>query len=225
MPMLRRRRRKSVRSLPRPPSRRCSKSSGHSCGSAALRSSPSSASPPASRPSTSSLRAGFRAVGSARSPVPPRRDARPSPWPCSPAPPPVAEASGTGGTGIAASSEGFVHIHRNVLGDTDPTGGVSDIDSTVHRWLNPVVRVVLTVSVHVAAAGVIQIKCRVACAVGITAALHNRIETHRVIRRFGVSRGTGDCSSGGRPHSGRPALREMRIAIQGHSTAFQPMAS
>ncbi|MEM9255315.1 MAG: spondin domain-containing protein [Pseudomonadota bacterium] len=63
-----------------------------------------------------------------------------------PAPPPVAEASGTGGTGVATVSEGFVHIHRNVLGDTDPEGGVSDIDSTVHRWLNPVVRIVLTVS-------------------------------------------------------------------------------
>ena len=63
-----------------------------------------------------------------------------------PAPPPVLEASGSGGTGVNATSEGFVHIHRNVLGDADPTGGMSDIDSTVHRWLNPVVRVVVTVN-------------------------------------------------------------------------------
>lgn len=63
-----------------------------------------------------------------------------------PAPPPVAAASGTGGTGVDAEAEGFVHIHRVVLGDTDLEAGFSDIDSTVHRWLNPVVRVVVTVS-------------------------------------------------------------------------------
>ncbi|TGD75715.1 hypothetical protein E4634_02215 [Mangrovimicrobium sediminis] len=63
-----------------------------------------------------------------------------------PAPPPVMATSGTGGTGVAADAEGFVHIHRGVLGDADPSGGVSDIDATVHRWLNPVVRVVVTVN-------------------------------------------------------------------------------
>lgn len=63
-----------------------------------------------------------------------------------PAPPPVMAASGTGGSGVDAAAEGFVHIHRNVLGDTDATGGMSDIDSTVHRWLNPVVRVTITVN-------------------------------------------------------------------------------
>ena len=55
-------------------------------------------------------------------------------------------ASGTGGTGVAvADANSNVHIHRNNLGDTDPMGGASDLDSTVHRWLNPVVRVVVTV--------------------------------------------------------------------------------
>ena len=63
-----------------------------------------------------------------------------------PAPGPVDEASGMNGTGIAATAEGFVHIHRNVLGDTDATGGASDIDAAVHRWLNPVVRVTVTVN-------------------------------------------------------------------------------
>jgi hypothetical protein len=63
-----------------------------------------------------------------------------------PAPPPVLAASGTGGTGIDASAEGYVHIHRNVLGDDNMTGGASDIVNTVHRWLNPVIRVVVTVS-------------------------------------------------------------------------------
>lgn len=63
-----------------------------------------------------------------------------------PAPPPVAASSGTGGTGVDATAEGFVHIHRNVLGDDNLTGGASDIVNTVHRWLNPVVRVVVTVN-------------------------------------------------------------------------------
>ena len=54
--------------------------------------------------------------------------------------------AGTGGTGAAAADANpNVHIHRNTLGDTDPTGGASDLDSRVHRWLNPVIRVVITV--------------------------------------------------------------------------------
>ncbi len=62
-----------------------------------------------------------------------------------PAPGPVDADSGTGGTGVAATVEGFVHIHRGVLGDTDSTGGISDIDSTLHRWLNPVAKIIITV--------------------------------------------------------------------------------
>lgn len=58
-----------------------------------------------------------------------------------PAPGPVDAASGNGGTGVNASIEGHVHIHRNVLGDFDNAGGTSDIDATVHRWLNPVARI------------------------------------------------------------------------------------
>ena len=54
--------------------------------------------------------------------------------------------SGTGGTGAAgADANTNVHIHRNTLGDTDGAAGASDLDSRVHRWLNPVVRVVVTV--------------------------------------------------------------------------------
>jgi hypothetical protein len=54
--------------------------------------------------------------------------------------------AGTNGTGSAAvDANSNVHIHRNVLGDTNATGGPSDLDSTVHRWLNPVLRVVVTV--------------------------------------------------------------------------------
>ena len=70
---------------------------------------------------------------------------------------PNATDVGTGGTGVAiqidngtladdpADREGAVHIHRNVLGDTDPNGGISDLDSRVHRWLNPVARVTIIV--------------------------------------------------------------------------------
>jgi len=55
--------------------------------------------------------------------------------------------AGTGGTGAAgADTNPYVHIHRGTLGDTDPNGGTSDLDSRVHRWLNPVVRVTLTVN-------------------------------------------------------------------------------
>ena len=54
--------------------------------------------------------------------------------------------SGTGGTGVAgADANTNVHIHRNTLGDTDSVAGASDLDSRVHRWLNPVVRVIVTV--------------------------------------------------------------------------------
>lgn len=71
-------------------------------------------------------------------------------------PPPTQPNLGTGGTGVSIESvggvldntdtaEGNVHIHRNVLGDTNPTGGRSDLDSTVHRWLNPVARMTITV--------------------------------------------------------------------------------
>ena len=38
-----------------------------------------------------------------------------------------------------------VHIHRGVLGDSDSSGGASDLDSRVHRWLNPVARLTINV--------------------------------------------------------------------------------
>jgi hypothetical protein len=53
--------------------------------------------------------------------------------------------SGTGATGVNAEIEGFVHIHRGVLGDTDSTAGVSDLDATKHRWLNPIATAIITV--------------------------------------------------------------------------------
>ncbi len=62
-----------------------------------------------------------------------------------PAPPPiVASGTGTGGSGVPGQAEGFVHVHRNVIGDLDANGGISDINAAVHRWLNPVARVTIT---------------------------------------------------------------------------------
>jgi len=56
-------------------------------------------------------------------------------------------SGGTGGTGAAsADNNKTVHIHRGVLGDTNASGGASDFDSRVHRWLNPVARVTITVA-------------------------------------------------------------------------------
>jgi len=52
---------------------------------------------------------------------------------------------GIGGTGVLATIEGYVHVHRGTLGDTDPSGGMSDLDSRIHRWHNPVAQVTVTV--------------------------------------------------------------------------------
>ncbi len=55
--------------------------------------------------------------------------------------------AGTGGTGAAGvDANTTVHIHRGSLGDSDPAAGPSDLDSSVHRWLNPVIRVTITVN-------------------------------------------------------------------------------
>ncbi|OED35636.1 hypothetical protein AB833_29575 [Chromatiales bacterium (ex Bugula neritina AB1)] len=71
-------------------------------------------------------------------------------------PPPTQPNLGRGASGVAiqqnggvledTAAEGRVHIHRNVLGDTNSTGGKSDLDATVHRWLNPVARMTITVN-------------------------------------------------------------------------------
>lgn len=55
--------------------------------------------------------------------------------------------SGTGGTGVTTEeSNTYIHVHRGSLGDDDATGGKSDLDNTVHRWLNPVALVTVTVN-------------------------------------------------------------------------------
>ncbi len=53
---------------------------------------------------------------------------------------------GTGGSGVAGADHNpNVHVHRGVIGDMSGTGGLSDLDSAIHRWQNPVAKVVLTV--------------------------------------------------------------------------------
>jgi hypothetical protein len=55
-------------------------------------------------------------------------------------------SAGTNGTGAATEDTNKkVHIHRGILGDFDSKGGVSDFDSRVHRWLNPVARITVIV--------------------------------------------------------------------------------
>jgi len=54
---------------------------------------------------------------------------------------------GTGGTGVTMNeSNSAIHIHRGSLGDDDLSAGKSDLDNTVHRWLNPVARVTVVVN-------------------------------------------------------------------------------
>jgi hypothetical protein len=62
-----------------------------------------------------------------------------------PNPPPLMN-NNTGGTGVTITeANAYVHVHRGNLGDDNPTGGKSDLDNTVHRWLNPVAKVTVVV--------------------------------------------------------------------------------
>jgi len=61
---------------------------------------------------------------------------------------PIAPAGngGTGASGVTSmEANETVHIHRGNVGDADLEGGISDVDSRVHRWLNPVAKVEITV--------------------------------------------------------------------------------
>ena len=54
--------------------------------------------------------------------------------------------AGTGASGVTdMEANQTVHIHRGNTGDTSLTAGISDVDSRIHRWLNPVAKVVVTV--------------------------------------------------------------------------------
>ncbi|MFT7129817.1 MAG: hypothetical protein ACI89U_001935 [Gammaproteobacteria bacterium] len=52
----------------------------------------------------------------------------------------------TTASGVTSSElNTLIHIHRGNVGDIDTAGGISDLDSRIHRWLNPVAKVVVTV--------------------------------------------------------------------------------
>jgi len=54
--------------------------------------------------------------------------------------------SGTGATGVTTMEANHtVHVHRGILGDTDATGGISDLNIRMHRWQNPVAQLRLWV--------------------------------------------------------------------------------
>ncbi len=54
--------------------------------------------------------------------------------------------NGTKGTGaVEFDANTTVHVHRSVVGDTDSDGGISDLNSTIHRWQNPVAEVIIKV--------------------------------------------------------------------------------
>lgn len=55
--------------------------------------------------------------------------------------------TGTGGSGVTSEdANNMVHIHRGSLGDDDAQAGKSDLNNTVHRWLNPVLKVTVIVN-------------------------------------------------------------------------------
>lgn len=54
--------------------------------------------------------------------------------------------AGINGTGLSdMQSNTAVHIHRGALGDDDLTAGQSDLDNRIHRWLNPVAKITITI--------------------------------------------------------------------------------
>ena len=56
------------------------------------------------------------------------------------------KAPGMQGSGVTNEEMNkMVHVHRGNIGDDEATGGKSDLHNTVHRWLNPVAKVTVTV--------------------------------------------------------------------------------
>ncbi len=63
-----------------------------------------------------------------------------------PVPPPLDASYGMNGTGITdTESNTMVHIHRGSIGDDMADGGKSDVDNSIHRWLNPVAKLTVTI--------------------------------------------------------------------------------
>lgn len=64
-----------------------------------------------------------------------------------PVPPPLDPLLGSNGSGVTnTSTNTYVHIHPGNIGDDSMTDGNSDVSNSVHRWLNPVAKVTITVN-------------------------------------------------------------------------------
>jgi hypothetical protein len=59
---------------------------------------------------------------------------------------PGANAGSGGNASVGEDHNQTVHIHRGIIGDTDPTGGTSDLDTRVHTWQGPVARLVVRIN-------------------------------------------------------------------------------
>jgi len=54
--------------------------------------------------------------------------------------------AGTNGMGVTdTESNTMIHIHRGNLGDDMLDGGKSDLNNSIHRWLNPVAKLTITI--------------------------------------------------------------------------------
>lgn len=64
-----------------------------------------------------------------------------------PVPAPLESQIGMNGSGISNMiTNDKVHIHAGNIGDDDTTGGRSDTNNMIHRWLNPVAKVTVIVN-------------------------------------------------------------------------------
>jgi hypothetical protein len=63
-----------------------------------------------------------------------------------PVPPPLDASIGNNGTGVTdQEANNMIHIHRGSLGDSDMSAGLSDINNSVQRWLNPIAKLTITI--------------------------------------------------------------------------------
>ena len=55
--------------------------------------------------------------------------------------------AGSNGTGVTTTEDNnLIHIHRGSLGDDDLNAGKSDLNNSVHRWLNPIAKFTVVVN-------------------------------------------------------------------------------
>jgi hypothetical protein len=64
-----------------------------------------------------------------------------------PVPAPLEALVGMNASGVVNEiSNSAVHIHPGNIGDTESDGGISDVNSQIHRWLNPVATLTITIA-------------------------------------------------------------------------------